>query len=103
MNPNEIFNQLTRSNNGTNRLKAMIGGNNFACSGKEGYVSFRFACKSKNKANYMKITLTADDLYTVEFGYIRGMKYFERSKTKGIYNSDLFEYFEYQTGLYLKF
>ena len=102
MNPNETFNQLTLSNNGVNRLKTMIGGKNFAYSKEGNYVGFRFTAKAKNKANYTKITLTADDLYTVEFGYIRAHNYTVRSKVEGLYNEDLFNYFEEQTGLYLK-
>ena len=100
--PNVALNQLTQSNSGIGRLKAMVGGKNFGFSLSEGYVSFRFTAKAKNKANYMKITLTPDDLYTVEFGYIRAMEYFKRSEVEGLYNEDLFEYFENQTGLYLK-
>lgn len=55
---------------GTNRLAAMIGAYNFAFD-KGGEVSFRFkGCKDWN---YIKITLNADDTYTVQFAKIRGV------------------------------
>lgn len=97
--PNTALNQLTQTNNGAGRLKAMIGANNFARG--ENYVSFRIPIKCKNKANYYKITLAGDDTYTVEFGYIRGGKYTVRSIDKGLYFDMLKEHFENNTANYL--
>ena len=85
----------------TGRIKVMVGGKNFATSSEENFVSFRFTAKAKNKANYCKITLTSDDLYTVEFGYIHAMKYTVRSVTKGLYCDMLKEHFESETCLAL--
>ena len=96
-----IFNQLTMSNNGTGRLKSMVGAKNFAYDGENSCVTFRFTAKAKNKANYCKITLNGSDLYDVEFGYVRGMDYTVRSTTENMYNDMLKEHFESETGLYL--
>lgn len=100
---NLIFKQLTLSEAGTNRLKVMVGGKNFTFGAKENCVSFKFTAKAKNKANYMKITLNGNDLYNVEFGYIRGINYTTRSEIKDMYFDQLKEYFENETGLYLSF
>ena len=96
-----VFNQLTQSNNGTNRLSVMVGGKHFAKSDDEQYVGFRFTAKAKNKSNYIKITLNGSDLYDIEFGYIRGMNYTVRSTIENMYFDQLKEYFETETGLYL--
>lgn len=95
------FNQLAQANNGANRLVAMIGAKHLTYSEADNYVAFKFMRGAKNKANYCKITLTADDLYTVEFGYIRGMNYTVRKVTEGLYNDMLKEHFESETSLYL--
>ena len=102
-NANLIFQQLTMSNAGANRLKAMVGGKNFTFSSDEHFAAFKFTAKAKNKANYMKITLNGNDLYDVEFGYIRGMNYTVRSTVEDMYFDTLKEYFETETGLYLSF
>ena len=98
----QTLDQLTQSNNGGQRLVVMIGAKNIAYSSTENYVSFKFMRGAKNKANYIKITLNAADLYDVEFGYIRGMNYTVRSNVEGLYNDQLKDYFEGETGLYLK-
>lgn len=97
--PNLTLRQLCGG--ATGRIKAMIGGKNFATSSDDNYVSFRFTAKAYNKANYCKITLTFDDLYTVEFGYIRKMNYIVRSVTEGLYCDMLKEHFETETRLLL--
>ena len=102
-NANTIFKQLTLSEAGANRLKAMVGAKNFAYSSEDQNAAFRFTAKAKNKANYMKITLNGNDLYNVEFGYIRAMNYTVRSEVKDMYFDQLKEHFETETGLYLSF
>jgi len=102
-NANLIFQQLTMSNAGAGRIKAMVGGKDFMFSSEDNYAAFKFTAKSLNKANYMKITLNGLDLYNVEFGYIRGMNYTVRSETKDMYFDQLKEHFESETGLYLSF
>lgn len=98
MNHKEVFNQLTQSNNGMGRLKAMVGGNNFV-AGKD-YVAFRF--KMSKFANYVKITLTGADLYDVEYGKIWGKKYTVKKTSKGLYNDMLKDDFEKTVGLNIK-
>lgn len=95
------LNQLTQSNNGVNRLAAMIGAKNFARNDRTQSVSFRFARGAKNKANYIEIKLAADDLYNVEFGKIHGMNYRVIETLAGVYAEDLKRIFESETGLYL--
>ncbi len=102
-NANTIFKQLTLSEAGANRLKAMVGAKNFAFSAKDSNASFRFTARAKNKANYLKIELNAGDLYNLEFGYIRAGNYTVRSEIKDMYFDQMKEYFENETGLYLSF
>jgi hypothetical protein len=53
----------------------------------------------KNGINYVRITLTTMDDYTVEFKKVRGMTVKEVSKHEGIYCDMLQELFQEQTGL----
>ena len=98
---NLTLNQLTNSNNGANRLIAMIGAKNIAKD--DNSVMFKFMRGAKNKANYVKITLTHDDLYSVEFGKIHGLDYKIINCVDGLYNDQLFDFFQDETGLALKF
>ena len=98
-----IFKQLTMSEAGSNRIKAMVGGKNFNFSRDEAYAAFRFTARARNKANYLKISLNGSDLYNLEFGYIRAGNYTVRSEIKDMYFEDMKEYFENETGLYLSF
>lgn len=91
-----ILRQLAGS---TGRLVAMTGAKNF-CSHPEGGVSFRIGRNSKG-VNYVKITLTADDLYTVEFKRIHGTKITDKGTTEGAYCDMLGDLFEKSTGMYL--
>lgn len=102
INPTETLNQLTMSNNGINRLKAMIGAKNFAASDKDNYISFRFMRGAANKSNYIKITLDLTDTYNVEFGYIRGHNYRSVSVHEGIYDDMLYTLFIDETGLSIR-
>jgi len=102
MNVTEILNQLTQAPNGMNRLIIMIGAKHFVKSEEENYVAFKFMKGAKNKANYIKITLNSMDTYDVEFGKILGMDYKVMSEIDGLYNDQLFGYFQSETGLALK-
>jgi hypothetical protein len=62
-------------------------------------LSFRVGRNSKS-VNYIKITLTAADLYDIEFGYIRGTSYKVRSNESGLYFDMLRDSIERNTGLY---
>ena len=57
----EILRQL-----GGRRFIAMTGAKNFLKDEKNNWMSFRIG-RNASKANYVKITLTPDDLYTMEF------------------------------------
>ena len=99
------LNQLTNSDNGMGRLKAMPGAKNFVRGSEpngDEYVSFRFPRGAKNKANYIKIVLNASDTYTVEFGKVHGMNYKVISNTEGLYNDMLYNHFTSETALALK-
>ena len=95
------LNQLTNSNNGGNRLVAMIGAKNFMRSEKDYTVGFRFAAKAKNKANYCRIKLNSSDLYDIEFISIRGVNVKTISTHNDLYADMLKSVFEAETGLYL--
>jgi len=95
------LNQLTNSNNGMSRLSAMIGAKNFARDEKNYTISFKFAAKAKNKANYCRIKLNALDLYDVKFISIRGLNVKAVSTHEGLYADMLKGTFESETVLYL--
>ena len=101
INANETLNQLTNSNNGANRLISMIGAKNLAKD--DNSVMFKFMRGASNKANYCKITLNSMDLYDVEFGKIHGVKYKIINCLDGLYGDMLFDMFQNETGLALKF
>jgi len=83
-----IADQLTQSNNGYNRLKAMISGNNFYYSSANdknlgGGLSFQF--KGSRKASLCGIVLDFNDTYTMKF--YRGIK--EVKEISDLYAEDL--------------
>ena len=92
---NEILRQL-----GGRRFQVMTGAKNFG--GTENSLSFRLPSTPhfvKNGINYVKITLTAADDYTVEFGRIHGVKYCVKYEAIGVYCDMLRECFTNHTGL----
>ncbi len=89
---NTIKNQLG------NKALVMMGAKNLA--GGADYLSFKIGRNAKG-VNYIKITLTPMDLYDVEFGNIRGMKYTVKKTVKGIYADQLHDVIEEYTGMYL--
>lgn len=99
MNANETLNQLANNPNGARRLIAMIGGKNFVKD--TNWVSFKFMRGAANKANYIKITLNAMDLYNVEFGKIHGLNYTVKSEIEGLHADQLFGHFQDETKLAL--
>lgn len=92
--PNEILRQL-----GGIKFSVMTGAKNYV--GSENSLSFQIG-KNKSKANKVIITLTPDDLYTVEFGHfsMSKLEYKTLQKTEGIYCDTLCDHFETYTGLY---
>lgn len=82
---------------GGNRLVAMTGANGFL--NLENGLQFKF--KGSKKANCVRITLEASDLYTVEFFKIKGYDAPSVSKHTGLYDVALKPTFERLTGLSL--
>lgn len=63
-------------------------------------LAFRLPSKfAKNKINYVKITLDANDLYTMEFFYIRGINLTAIVVHDDVYADKLQELFTTETGL----
>jgi len=86
----EILEQL-----GGNKFIAMTGAHNLANDGNNLCLKF----KGSNKANYLRITLTSMDLYTIEFAKISGTNIHWHSMYKGCYNDMLQDIFTKVTGL----
>ena len=86
---------------GMGRLVMMIGAKQFACDEKS--VKFRFAARSVDGSNGVKVTLDPSDTYTVEFFSARGTSYKVKKELSGVYADDLVRIFEGQTKLYLSF
>jgi hypothetical protein len=89
---------------GQRRLKAMIGAKDFFSDDKGQTLIFRFKCCPE--WNRIKITLDADDTYTVTFekvGRAPSFKVTRGEPVSGLYCEDLKNYFTRITGLYLSF
>lgn len=86
---------------GGRKFMTMVGAHNLVCSG-EGCGTMMLKFKGSKVANYLKVTLTALDLYDVEFGKIWGADYKVVKKVEGYYNDMLVDLFEHTTGLYTK-
>ena len=84
---------------GGGKLKAMIGAHSFTTSGKD--LTFLFPNRKRSKGNCVKITLTGDDLYDMDFFNVsvKGAK--KVASYDGLFWSQLVEVFERQTGFYL--
>jgi hypothetical protein len=90
---NTILSQL-----GGRRFSMMTGAKNFC--GTADSLSFRIpGTMTRNRINYVKITLTPSDTYTVVFMVIRGMTVKEVATHEDIYNDMLCELFRNVTGL----
>ena len=86
---------------GAGRLVAMTGAK-FFTSHPEGGLSFKIGRNSKG-VNYCKISLTSDDLYTVDFTRVTFKKITAKGTTEGAYCDMLVDLFENATGMYLTF
>jgi hypothetical protein len=90
---NEILNQL-----GGSRFVAMTGAKMFAHDA--GSLRFRLPSRFATAGiNFVKITLTAADDYTVEFGKVWGINYRMIATQTGIYADTLRAAFTQATGL----
>lgn len=89
-----ILNQL----GGMRKLSMFTGAKNFVALPNG--VSFKIGNRS---TNYVKITLNGKDLYDMEFALLRGSKTTNLREFNDIYNDQLINIFEQQTGMYLSF
>lgn len=91
----EILRQL-----GGNRFIAMTGAKNFYCDNNS--MCFRLPSTiTKDRINYVKITLNSMDTYDLEFISIRGEKIKTVSTFEGAYNDMLASVVADKTGLCL--
>ena len=82
---------------GGNRFLAMTGSKNLVNHGNA--LSMKFPKPRGRQVNYLKITLEPADMYTMEFGYIRGLNYTPHDPITGVYARELQEIFTAKTGL----
>lgn len=88
-----ILNQL-----GGNLFIAMTGAKHFMAG--ENFIQFKIGGGAKNKINTVKVSLDADDTYTVEFYSICGINARKISESRGIYCDMLRSEFTNATGFY---
>jgi hypothetical protein len=91
-----IVRQLGQS---TARLGLMVGAHTF--TGRPEGLTFKFKAKAKNQANCVRVTLSPDDTYKVEFLRLSGVNVWTKGSFEGVYAEDLKRIFERETGLYL--
>jgi hypothetical protein len=87
---------------GVGSLKLMLGATSFTSHSDEGRggVSFRF--KGSNRANYVKVVLSAMDTYTLRFGKVGKYHFDIIDFVEDVYNDQLDEVFYRVTGLEIK-
>tara|TARA_R110000772_G_scaffold9622_6_gene31541 strand:+ start:512 stop:823 length:312 start_codon:yes stop_codon:yes gene_type:complete len=90
----EILNQL-----GGNRFAMMTGSKNFGAS--ENKLSMQLT-RNASGANYLTITLTPMDVYTMEFISVRAGKRTVKKVVENVYNDMLQRMFTDATGLYTR-
>ena len=82
---------------GGSRFSAMTGAKNFASGVRS--LQFSLPRAQKNGANKVRIKLTRDDLYTVEFWFLRGAHLSRVSVHDMVYADQLRALFTRETGL----
>lgn len=95
----DIAQTILRQLGGQGRLKAMVGANTFTAL--ESGVQFRLKAKADRGINSIRIVLTSDDQYTVEFYAIRALDFTEVVQFEGVYADMLKTVVERTTGLAL--
>ncbi len=90
-----ILNQLAGSQR---RLIAAVGAKDFWIL--DNGITFRIM-QNAGKVRQVRITLSADDTYCMEFGNIRGLDYKVRKSFEGLHADQLQPVFEQTTELYL--
>jgi hypothetical protein len=101
----QVAEEIARQMGGTRRIAMMTGAKNFG--GDANSLSFRLpAGTARDGINHVKVTLDADDTYTVTFTRIGRAPSFKITEVKSvsmIYCDQLVSLFESTTGLYLRF
>lgn len=97
----DVAQEILRQMGGIGRLTAMIGARQFV--GDKSAIQFKWAAKSSDGSNAIRIELTPADTYTVTFYRIRGASTKATKQYEDVYAEDLVRIFEDQTGLYLRF
>lgn len=92
----QVANEIYRQING-DRLRVMVNAHDFFACDNDTALSFRFM--RSNGVNYCNIQLSGSDLYTMQFGSIRGMKFTVKSTHDFLFSSDLLDIFRSVTGL----
>lgn len=95
----EIGQTILQQMGGVGRLRAMIGANAFMTH-PDG-LSFRFPNQKSSRGNYVKVTLTPDDLYDMEFSKIVKYQAKPVKRYSGLTFDQLIPVFQKQTGLRL--
>lgn len=97
MSSNQVA-QIILQQLGGNKFTVMTGAKNLLAH--QDALSFRLSSTmTKNKSNYVKITLNASDLYDVTFGKIVKYDLKEISTFSDVYAENLVELFKNETGL----
>ena len=95
-----IASQMARG--GIGQIAMMTGAKNFLTHSDQcGGLSFQFPRPAAGKPNFVRVTLTGMDTYTVEFGSRHGLNYRVLSTVEDVYAESLRGVFESATGLYL--
>ena len=84
---------------GAGRIQAMLGAKNIILL--DNGVSFRWPNKERSKGNAVRITLDPSDTYTMEFLNVSGSSAKSVKKYTDVYNDQLVDIFEKQTGWFL--
>ena len=85
-----------------------LGGSQFVVlTGAKNFVALengiQFSIPNRSGPNKIRITLTSEDLYNMEFFRLRGTKCTLVDEYTGVYFDQLIPIFENKTGLYAKF
>ena len=105
-----IAKQMGATRGGIRQIAAFTGASNFVAmrdnGDRRGGLSFNFP-RTKNRkghsVNRVKVTLDANDTYSVEFGYQHGTSYSIRYMMSGVYSDMLRDMWWNNTGLALSF
>ena len=76
--------QTIREHLGGRRAELMMGAWNFIHGDTDNLPWLSMRIKGSRRGNYLKITLTGEDLYRVTVGFIRGTSYTFRSEMGGV-------------------